>query len=113
MVAYCDANPNTSQQDIGAHVAQKADGKMIFTQSVLSQHLLYQGWEKDKQKADAFPTALSSKGGQAVTHPNMDKTLELWQKHMENVKGEQVKGAMLMEKRARFAKQMNVPASDE
>ncbi|EIN10152.1 DDE-domain-containing protein, partial [Punctularia strigosozonata HHB-11173 SS5] len=60
---------------------------------------------------DSFPGALATSRPRVVTRPDVEKALYKWIKSMEE-RGEIYSGAMLMEKRARFEKHLNVPESE-
>ncbi|KIK76075.1 hypothetical protein PAXRUDRAFT_170974 [Paxillus rubicundulus Ve08.2h10] len=94
--AYADAHPLTPQADVVKHFQTQRSGALIFTQSTLSRKLKEHP-ELEKHVNDN-PNALSSKQPQIVTHPDVERALFLWVKHMEG-KGEQVSGPMLKEKR--------------
>ncbi|KAI0078040.1 hypothetical protein K474DRAFT_1683959 [Panus rudis PR-1116 ss-1] len=67
--------------------------------------------QQDVAHAEANPSALSAKRVRVVTRPDVEKSLYLWVKHMEE-KGEHVTGHMLVEKRRRFEEMMNVPENE-
>jgi len=52
-------------------------------QSALSLHLSKKGCEEDQSRLAANPTALSGKTAWIVMHPDVEKALVLWVKHME------------------------------
>ena len=55
--------------------------------------------------------ALSSKQPHVVMHPDVEKALFLWVKHMEE-KGESVNGPMLIAKHQKFEDHFNVPDNE-
>ena len=57
------------------------------------------------------PSALSLKQPHVVTHPDVEKALFLWVKHMEE-KGESVNGPMLIAKHQKFEELFNVPENE-
>ncbi|KAI0070204.1 hypothetical protein K474DRAFT_1684004 [Panus rudis PR-1116 ss-1] len=103
-----------SQQDVVEHFKNRSDkegGALLFNQASLSRHLSAKGRAADKAHAEANPSALSAKRVRVVTRPDVEKSLYLWVKHMEE-KGEHVTGHMLVEKRRRFEEMMNVPENE-
>jgi hypothetical protein len=48
-----------------------------------------------------------------VTRPDVEKCLVLWVKHMEEVKGKTVTSPMLIAKREKFEKQLNVAEEEQ
>ena len=80
--------------------------------STLSRHLSKKGRDADQHRLESFPTALSSKRIQTVVHPDVDKCLVLWVKHMEEERKETVNGAMLMAKHEKFENALKVPEKE-
>jgi hypothetical protein len=60
---------------------------------------------------DSFPNALSSTQAHVVTRPDVKCALVKWVQHVE-AKGETYSSTMLMEKCARFKKELNVPETE-
>lgn len=112
VVEFFDSH-NLTQDEVVKHFATRTDGDgaLIFTQSALSRHLSTRGRKEDQQKLLSTPTALSSKRVRVVTRPDVEKALWLWVKHMEE-KSEHVTGPMLVAKRAKFEKEMDVPEAE-
>ncbi|KAI5982211.1 hypothetical protein EDD15DRAFT_2139688, partial [Pisolithus albus] len=108
--SYIDEHPGISQDAIVQHFKTIPNGALIFDQSTLSRKL------RDRHKLEArthkYPNALSSKRVRVVTCPAVDRSLFLWIKHMEG-KGEQVTGAMLLAKRAKFEEKFNIPEDEQ
>ena len=107
--AYIDAHPGQSQDAIVEHFKTCHEGALIFNQSTLSRRL--RDRKSLEQRVNEFPNALSSKRPRIVTHPDVDRALFLWVKHMEE-KRETVNGPMLVAKRAKFEEQFNVPDAE-
>ena len=95
--AYIDAHPGMSQDAIVEHFKTRAEGTLTFDQSMLSQKI--KGRKELEAQASDHPNALSSKRVRVVTHPDVERVLFLWVKHMEE-KGETVNGPMLVAKHA-------------
>ncbi|KAH7925285.1 DDE-domain-containing protein [Leucogyrophana mollusca] len=104
--AYIDSHPDVSQGDIAEHFRTRAEGALLFMQSTLSRKL------KQRAEVEAHahdnPNALSAKRPRIVTRADVEKSLILWVRHMEE-KGETVNGPMLREKRTRFEDELQVP----
>ena len=49
VIAFCDANPNMTQEEIVEHFAKLLIGALKFTQSTLSCHLSKEGQEPDSR----------------------------------------------------------------
>lgn len=111
VVNYHDKHQPISQQEVVAYFARRQEEALIFTQSSLSCHLSKKGWEEDQTKLASTPTALSAKRAHIVTRPDVEKALVLWVKHMEE-KGETVSGPMLVLKREKYEKELNVPEEE-
>jgi len=111
VVDYHDKHKPISQQDIVAHFAKRPEGALIFTQSSLSRHLSKKGQEEDQKKLASTPTALSAKRVRIVTRPDVEKALVMWVKHMEE-KGETMTGPMLVAKREKYEKELDVPLEE-
>jgi len=112
VIDYHDSHQPISQQEVVSYFANRAEGALIFNQSSLSRHLSNNGRVADEEKLRANPTALSAKRVCVVTRPDVERCLVLWVKHMEEVKGETVTGPMLVAKREKFEKQLNVPEEE-
>ena len=85
---------------------------LIFSQSALSQHLSKKGPEEDQSQLAANLTALSEKWAWIVTHPDVERALILWVNHMEE-KLENVMGAMLVARWAKFEDKLGVPDAEQ
>ncbi|KIJ48341.1 hypothetical protein M422DRAFT_162554 [Sphaerobolus stellatus SS14] len=107
--SYIDSHPGIPQEKVVQYFRMRQEGTLEFTQSTLSCKL------KDRQtlqkRIDDNPNALSSKRARIVTRPDVDRSLYLWLKHMEE-KGEIVNGPMLVAKRARFEAALDVPEAE-
>ena len=108
---FVDEHPSMSQQAIVMHFKTQAEGALIFTQATLSQKLKPQMHAELEACVSQIPNALSSKQPHIVTHPDVEKALFLWVKHMEE-KGESVNGPMLIAKRQKFEDCFNVPDNE-
>ena len=89
----------------------KAKGALIFTQVTLSWKLKPQIHAELEACVSETPNALSSKRPHVVMHPDVEKALFLWVKHMEE-KGESVNGPMLIAKCQKFEDHFNVPDNE-
>ncbi|KIJ40018.1 hypothetical protein M422DRAFT_257083 [Sphaerobolus stellatus SS14] len=107
--SYIDSHPGIPQEKVVQYFRMRQEGALEFTQSTLSRKL------KDRQTLqkhiDDNPNALSSKRARIVTRPDVDRSLYLWLKHMEE-KGEIVNGPMLVAKCARFEAALDVPEAE-
>ncbi|KAF7966022.1 hypothetical protein HWV62_40479 [Athelia sp. TMB] len=108
VVEYYDTHQPLSQPQLVKYFANKNDGALKFTQSALLRHLSESGRTADQAKLASNPTALSLKRVRVVTRPDVEKALVLWVQNIEE-KGEQVNGPMLIAKREKFEKAMDVP----
>jgi Tc5 transposase DNA-binding domain len=101
-----DDHPDLGQTNIVNHFRTLQEGALIFSQSALSRNI------KRRQELEAWagstPTALSSKRVRVVTQPDVEKSLILWIRHLEEM-GETVTGPMLLAKRQIFEALLNVP----
>jgi Tc5 transposase DNA-binding domain len=113
VVDYHDYHQPISQQEVVSYFANQAEGALIFNQLSLSRHLSKKGRAVDEEKIQANPTALSAKRVRVVTRPDVEKCLVLWGKHMEEAKGEMVTSPMLIAKREKFEKQLNVAEEEQ
>jgi hypothetical protein len=109
VVKYHDTHQPISQLDVVSHFAKRPEGALIFTQSALSHHLSAKGQSTDQTKLNSNPTALSSKRVWVVTRPDVEQALFKWVKHMEDELGESVTGPMLVTKREKYKKMLDVP----
>lgn len=107
--AWVDEHPAISQMAIVRHFSERADGPLLFTQGTLSRKL--KARETIEHRAQANPAALSSKRPRVVTRPDVERALVIWQRQMES-KGQTVNRAMLVEKRSRFEKELDVPEEE-
>ena len=89
----------------------KAKGALIFTQATLSWKLKPQMHAELEACVSEAPNALSSKRPHVVMHPDVEKALFLWVKHMEE-KGESVNRPMLIAKHQKFEDHFNVPDNE-
>lgn len=107
--AYIDEHPGLSQDAIVTDFKSRAAGALIFDQSTLSQKIKKRC--RLEERVNDHPNALSFRRQCIVTHPDVERALFLWVKHMEE-KGETMNGPMLVAKRTRFEDQFNVPAEE-
>jgi Tc5 transposase DNA-binding domain len=106
---YMDDHPKESQSNVVAYFRSLRDGSLHFDQSTLSRNLKKR--QELENRAASFPTALSQKRQRIVTRPDVERSLLLWVRHMED-KNETVSGPMLKEKRARIEEALNVPDAE-
>src|SRR5882762_2773810 len=107
---YIDEHPDESEQvKVVNYFRNRAEGPLIFSQSVLSRNL----WKRKELEdcVQSHPNALSYKHARIVTQPDVEKALVLWVHYMEE-KGEIIDGPMLQEKRARYEEEFNVPEDE-
>ena len=108
--AFWDEHPSMNRTGIINHFKARAEGALLFDQSILSWK-----WKNRmtiQKQAQATPSALSSKRMCIVMQPDVECTLVLWIKHMEE-KGETVNGPMLKEKRWQFKNKFDVPEKEQ
>ncbi|KAJ7861115.1 hypothetical protein B0H14DRAFT_3619970, partial [Mycena olivaceomarginata] len=105
--AFCDTHRAMSQQEVSEHFKGLKDGALLFSQETLSRKLAMRS--ELENRVNSNPNALSMKQERVVTRPDVERALVLWVEHMVEEKGETVTGDMLMEKRARFEEQFDVP----
>lgn len=108
VIAFCDANPNMTQEEVVEHFAKLPMGALKFTQSTLSRHLSKEGRETDQGKLLQNANALSACRARVVTRPDVERCLVIWCSHMEE-KGELVNGPMLLYKRAKIEELLDIP----
>jgi hypothetical protein len=77
------------------HFALKSDSALSFNKCTLSRKTKSQ--EELEKPITSHPNALSSKHPCVVTRPDVERTLILWVRHIEE-KGETVNGPMLKAK---------------
>ena len=106
---YVDEHPDALQADVVKHFATQRTGALQFTQSTLSRKLKTRA--NLEQRVHDNPSALSSKRPRIVTQPDVEKSLVLWIRAMED-KGEHVSGPMLQEKQKRFEDLLGVPEEE-
>ncbi|KAF8294173.1 hypothetical protein DL93DRAFT_2195656 [Clavulina sp. PMI_390] len=104
-------NPSLTQGDVVKHFATRKEGAILFTQSSLSRHLSKKGREDIERRLNATPNALNTKRERIVVQPQVERSLFLWVRHMEE-KGETVSGPMLETKRERFENLFDVPQNE-
>ena len=107
--AFIDNHPSHSQGKVICHFLEKIDGALIFKQSTLLRKIKM--WATLEEHAKSTPTALSSKRACVVTRLDVEHTLILWVRNMEEKK-ETVSGPMLQEKRKRFEEMLQVPETE-
>lgn len=103
---FKDQHPNLSQHEITNFFSSRRNRALFFTQSSLCRNLARR--HVLEERANVNPTGLSSKRPRAVTHPDVESALILWQQSME-AKNELVSGPMLIAKRARFEEAFGIP----
>jgi hypothetical protein len=107
--AFVDSHPALGQAAVVEHFKSRANDALLFTQATLSRRLKNRA--EFEARVESNPNALSSKRPRIVTHPEVDRALFLWLKHMEE-KREVVNGPMLVEKRKRFENELKVPVEE-
>ncbi|VDB95332.1 unnamed protein product [Peniophora sp. CBMAI 1063] len=108
---FVDANPGMTQPAVVAHFRERAEGKLIFSQSALSRNMNAEGRAALEARRTSTANALSMKRARVVTRPDVEHALWLWQQSME-ARGETPNGPMLEAKRARFEQLFDVPQEE-
>lgn len=108
---YVDRNPGLSQHSVVQHFARMTgNNKLIFSQSSLSRAC------KEPRRSELETRAANAQGAQSkrprvVTRPDVEQALMLWQRSMEQKKYS-VTGQMLITKRQRIEKRLDVPENE-
>ena len=100
VLTFIYEHPAMAQANIVKHLASKADGAFIFTQSTVYSVLLLdsckiQTRSELKNRVNSHLSALSSKWPHVVTRPDVEKALALWVQDMED-QGKSVTGPIML-----------------